>query len=294
MKETQGKETRKKYKDTVFRLLYSEPERALSLYNSISGTDYKDPAMIQFNTLKNAIYMNVKNDLSFLVANQLSLYEQQSTTAPNMPLRDLFYIADIMQKMFLDRTIYSNKKIVIPNPNFVVFYNGQMKLPEKMELKLSDNFAVLTDDPALELKVTMLNINPGMNEDLKDKCPSLKEYMVYVETVRTYAGDMELNDAVERAVEECIDHNILKDFLLEQRAEVVKMSIYEYDEEREMKLIREDERDLGREEVLLLNKFLLEDNRIEDLRKATEDAAYREALREEYNIEQKINGFAEI
>lgn len=300
MKETQGKETRKKYKDTVFRLLYSEPERALSLYNSISGTDYKDPAMIQFNTLKNAIYMNVKNDLSFLVANQLSLYEQQSTTAPNMPLRDLFYIADIMQKMFLDRTIYSNKKIVIPNPNFVVFYNGQMKLPEKMELKLSDNFAVLTDDPALELKVTMLNINPGMNEDLKDKCPSLKEYMVYVETVRTYAGDMELNDAVERAVEECIDHNILKDFLLEQRAEVVKMSIYEYDEEREMKLIREDERELGREEgriegraegrnegrgeIIMLLRKLFADRREDDLKKVLEDAGYCRQLCEEYNI----------
>ncbi len=103
---------------------------------------------------------------------------------------------------------------------------------------------------------------------------------------------------------------ILRDFLLGQKAEVVKMSIYEYDQERELKLIREDERELrreegmekgmqkgikqGREEVVLLNKYLLADNRIDDLRKATEDAAYRKALCEEYGIEQKINDFAEV
>lgn len=314
VKEKQTKEAKTQYKDTVFRLLYSDPVRALSLYNSISGTDYDDPAMIQFNTLENAIYMNVKNDLSFLVANQLSLYEQQATPSANMPLRDLFYIADIMQKMFLNRTIYSNKKIIIPNPNFVVFYNGTIKMPERMELKLSDNFAVPMEDPSLQLKVTVLNINPGMNEVLKEKCPSLKEYMFYVAKVRTYAGKMELRDAVEQAVEECIAGNILRDFLLGQKAEVVKMSIYEYDQERELKLIREDERELGREEgmekgieegmqkgieqgraeVVLLNKYLLADNRIDDLRKATEDAAYRKALCEEYGIEQKINDFVEV
>lgn len=294
------KEKQKKYKDTVFRLLYSEPSRALSLYNSISNTEYDDPAMLQFNTLENAIYMNVKNDLSFLVANQLSIYEHQSTTAPNMPLRDLFYIADILQKMFLNRTIYSNKKIMIPNPNFVVFYNGQTKLPEKLELKLSDNFAVPTDDPSLELKVTVLNINSGMNEALKEKCPSLKEYMVYVEKVRTYAKEMELEKAVERAVDECIDLNILRDFLIAQRAEVVKMSIYEYDEEREMKLIREDERELGREEgriegraegrnegrgeIIMLLRKLFADRREDDLKKVLEDAGYCRQLCEEYNI----------
>ena len=115
-------------------------------------------------------------------------------------------------------------------------------------MKLSDNFEFPSDAPFLELKVTVLNINPGMNQALKEKCPFLKEYMIYVEKVRDYAGTMPLADAVERAVEECIRNNVLREFLSGQKAEVIKMSIYEYDEERELQLIREDERFVGREE----------------------------------------------
>ena len=242
------KEAQKKYKDTVFRLLYKDPARALNLYNSIMGTDYSDVKMLQFNTLENAIYMNVKNDLSFIIADRLNIYEQQSTPSANMPLRDLFYVADILQREHMDRSVYSNKPVKIPNPHFVVFYNGKKELPEKMELKLSDNYEFPSDDPSLELKVTVLNINLGMNEELKEKCPSLKEYMIYVEKVRNYAEIMPLEDAVEQAVDECIKDNILREFLSGQKAEVVKMSIYEYDEERELKIIREDERFLGKAE----------------------------------------------
>lgn len=242
------KKAQKKYKDTVFRMLYKDPARALSLYNGMMGTHYDDVKLLRFNTLENAIYMNVKNDLSFIISDSLNLYEQQSTPSVNMPLRDLFYVADILQKKYMDRSIYSNKPVKIPNPHFVVFYNGSDDLPERMELKLSDNFVFPSRDPALELKVTVLNINPGMNEALKEKCPSLKEYMIYVEKVRSYAGSLSLTEAVERAVDECIEENVLRDFLAEQKSEVVKMSIYEYDEERELKIIREDERYLGKAE----------------------------------------------
>lgn len=248
------KEIQKKYKDTVFRLLYKDPARALSLYNSIMGTDYCDVELLQFNTLENAIYMNVKNDLSFIIADRLNIYEQQSTPSANMPLRDLFYVADILQREHMDRSVYSNKPVKIPNPYFVVFYNGKKELPERMELKLSDNYEFPSDDPSLELKVTVFNINPGMNRELKEKCPSLKEYMIYVEKVRNYAGIMPLADAVERAVDECIKDNVLRELLSGQKAEVMKMSIYEYDEERELQIIREDERFLGKEEGKLEGK----------------------------------------
>ena len=119
--------------------------------------------------------------------------------------------------------------------------------PEKRILRLSEAFEVPTDDPELELKVTILNINPEMNEDLKEKCPVLKQYTQYVEQVRYNSAGMPLEQAVKTAIEYCIKHNILKDFLLKQRAEVVKMSIFEYDEEREMELIRRDEREIGKE-----------------------------------------------
>ena len=127
----------------------------------------------------------------------------------------------------------------------MVFYNGTGNKPERRILRLSEAFEVPTKDPELELKVTILNINPSMNEELKEKCPILKQYTQYVEQVRYNSTSMPLEQAVETAIEYCIKHEILKDFLLKQRAEVVKMSIFEYDEEREMELIRRDEREIG-------------------------------------------------
>ncbi len=291
-KPVQEKDVQKKYKDTVFRMLFGKEERALSLYNGVNGTDYKDASSLNFNTLENAVFMNVKNDLSFVFASSVNLYEHQSTVPVNMPLRDLFYIADVWQKEFMDKSIYSNKRTVMPNPNFVVFYNGVRVLPEQMEMKLSDSYLIQTDEPTLELKVRVLNINPGMNEELKEKCPELKQYMQYVDKVRKYCEETELRDAVIKAVEECIRENILRDFLMEQKSEVVKMSIYEFDEEREMAIIRADERELGREEgreeeqhrITVLYKCLLKDNRMEDWDKAIEDSTYCGKLYEEYSI----------
>ena len=233
------------YKDTVSRMLFREPENALSLYNALNGTSYTDASQITFNMLDNAIYMGMQNDISFLIMNEVNLYEHQSTYNLNMPLRDLFYVAELLQVYVKDQSLYSSKLIKLPMPHFVVFYNGVESKPERRILRLSEAFEVPTDDPELELKVTILNINPEMNEDLKEKCPVLKQYTQYVEQVRHNSAGMPLEQAVEEAIEYCIRHDILKDFLLKQRAEVVKMSIFEYDEEREMELIRRDEREIG-------------------------------------------------
>jgi len=240
--------TQKNYKDTVYRMLFGQAKEALSLYNSLNGTSYTDASVLEFNTLENAIYMGMKNDLSFLVMEQMHLYEQQASYTPNMPLRDLFYVADLLQALVKDKSLYSSKQIKLPTPHFVVFYNGLQKLPERQVLKLSDAFEIQTDCPELELKVLVLNINPGMNEQLKDRCPTLKEYVIYVERVRSYVKNMPLEEAVEKAIDDCIQENILRDFLTKQRAEVFKMSIYEYDEERERKLMLADERELGKAE----------------------------------------------
>ena len=75
---------------------------------------------------------------------------------------------------------------------------------------------------------------------------------------------------------------------LEQKLEVVRMSIYEFDEEREMAIIRADERELGREEgehrITVLYKCLVKDNRMEDWEKAIEDNIYCSKLYEEYSL----------
>ena len=244
MEETK---VQRNYKDTVSRMLFREPENALSLYNALNGTSYTDASQITFNMLDNAIYMGMQNDISFLIMNEVNLYEHQSTYNLNMPLRDLFYVADLLQVYVKDQSLYSSKLIKLPTPHFVVFYNGTGNKPERRILRLSEAFEVPTKDPELELKVTILNINPSMNEELKEKCPILKQYTQYVEQVRYNSTSMPLEQAVETAIEYCIKHEILKDFLLKQRAEVVKMSIFEYDEEREMELIRRNEREIGKE-----------------------------------------------
>ncbi len=233
------------YKDTVSRMLFREPENALSLYNALNGTDYTDASQITFNMLDNAIYMGMQNDISFLIMNEVNLYEHQSTYNLNMPLRDLFYVAELLQVYVKDQSLYSSKLIKLPTPHFVVFYNGIESKPERRILRLSEAFEVPTEDPELELRVTILNINPKMNEELKEKCPVLKQYTQYVERVRYNSADMPLEQAVEEAIEYCIRHDILKGFLSKQKAEVIKMSIFEYDEEREIELIRRDEREIG-------------------------------------------------
>ena len=101
--------------------------------------------------------------------NEVNLYEHQSTYNLNMPLRDLFYVAELLQVYVKDQSLYSSKLIKLPTPHFVVFYNGIGDKPEKRILRLSEAFEVPTDDPELELKVTILNINPKMNEELKEK-----------------------------------------------------------------------------------------------------------------------------
>ncbi len=125
-------------------------------------------------------------------------------------------------------------------PQFVVFYNGIEKRPEYSELKLSDLYTKVKMETALELKVKVININLGMNEELKKRCPIIAEYSTYVETVREYASTMPTEDAVIKAVDDCIKNNILRDFLLQQKAEVISMSIFEYDEEKEMERIKKD------------------------------------------------------
>ena len=80
----------RKYKDTVFRMLFSDKENLLSLYNAINRTAYEDPEELEIVTLESAIYMGMKNDLAFIIDMNLLLYEHQSTYNPNIPLRDLF------------------------------------------------------------------------------------------------------------------------------------------------------------------------------------------------------------
>lgn len=245
-------------KDTIFRMIFSRKKDLLALYNAIRQSNYSDPNLLEIKTLDNAIYMNIKNDLSFLIDTRLNLFEHQSTYNPNLPLRDLFYVADQLHELVIQADLYREKLVEIPTPEFVVFYNGIKKRPERKILKLSDSFQVKEKTPSLELLVTMLNINVGCNQDLMQNCKTLRDYSLYVETVRTYSKTMDMKHAVEQTVAECIQKDILKDFLLSQRAEAIKMTIYEYDEALHEAMIKQDAYDDGFEKghTLAMQKLI--------------------------------------
>ena len=224
------------YKDRLYKMIFNDKSELLKLYNAINGTHYDDPAMLTITTLDNAIYMTMENDLSFIIDMRLALYEQQSTVNPNLPLRFLMYITDIYSAYTKDMNLYSSKKVEIPLPSFVIFYTGVKLQPDRAEFLLSELFHPTTNQPALELKAVMLNINKGHNQELMNACHTLRDYSEYVARIRTYSAEMPLADAVEKAITECINENILRDFLLKNRAEAKAMNIYEYDEEKTMRM----------------------------------------------------------
>ena len=202
--------------------------------------------------MENAIYLGMKNDVSCLIDMRIQLYEHQSTVNPNMPLRDLMYVCEQYEKYMVNKDIYSSRLIKLPTPRFVVFYNGIREQPERRDLYLSDAFEIPEEHPSLELRVTQLNINKGYNEDLLKRCPTLFEYVEYVSVVRDYQTTQPLEEAVRHAVDHCIKHNILRDFLLANKAEVIRMTLYEYDEELHKQTIRKESYEDGEQNGKLL------------------------------------------
>ena len=244
------------YRDTLFRMLFRDKERLLSLFNAVNGTHYDDPEELVITTLEGALYLGMKNDVSCMIDMMMQLYEHQSTVNPNMPLRNLFYVSDLLQKYVYEEglDIYSRKQIKIPTPKFVVFYNGEEEQPEQKEICLSKAFAANTGEINLELVVLQLNINKGKNEELKEICQTLQEYAEFTERVRIHRKEMPLEDAIRTTIDECIRDGILKEFLLKNKAEVYHMCLYEFDVELHEKVLRKEEREEGLQEGKSLAK----------------------------------------
>ena len=190
--------------------------------------------------------MSMKNDVSFLIDGRLSLYEHQSTKNPNLPLRFLLYISHLYSRLTVKENLYGETIVQIPAPEFLIFYNGKDKMPERQILRLSDMYSVQEGQPKLELEATLLNISGSNNQKLKEACRTLGEYAIYTDKIRAYTEEMELSEAVDRAMDECIREDVLREFLMKHRAEARAMSIFEYDQERHMQQEREAGIEKGR------------------------------------------------
>lgn len=235
----------KRYKDRLFRMIFGYEKykrNLLSLYNALNGTSYTNPDDLEINTIDEAIWMGMKNDISCIINCSMALYEHQSTYSPNMPLRGLMYFGKLYNKYLETNTqnIYGEKLVKIPTPQYYVFYNGERERPERMELKLSDAFQKKIDSCGFEWTATMLNINFGKNKELMNSCQTIREYAILIDKIRTYQKSYgTLEEAVDKAVNECIENGVLAEFLLEQKAEVIDVVLTEYDEEKTMQMFKE-------------------------------------------------------
>ena len=235
----------RQHKDRIFCMIFGyEKYKAnlLDLYNALNETNYTNLEDLEITTMENAVYMSMKNDVSCIIANNMALFEHQSTWNPNMPLRGFMYFGDLFNK-YISRYqlgLYDDKLLKLPTPQYYVLYNGSKKVADKQVLKLSDSFIVPPKDGIFEWTATVLNINPGHNEKLLSACKPLREYAILIATIKEYRQKYDYkNIAIEKAIEECINCNVLKDFLLERKAEAMHTLLTEYDEEAVMEGFRQ-------------------------------------------------------
>lgn len=223
------------YKDRLFRLLFGSEEykeNILSLYNALNGTEYNDLQNLELYTIDDVIYIRMKNDVAFILDSYLSLWEQQSTYNPNMPVRGLMYFSKMYDKYIESNgfNIYGTKLIKLPTPKYVVFYNGKTVKEDIKVLRLSDAFLKPDDSGNFEWTATMYNLNKGKNDTLLKDCKPLGDYMELNNRINSNCQNESIEKAVNDAVDSCIKDGILADFLIAHRAEVLDMCITEFNE----------------------------------------------------------------
>ena len=275
-------------KDRLFRFLFEKDREALlQLYNALNGTNYKDSSLLQVVTIESAVYVVMKNDLAFIIAGVINLYEHQSTVNPNMPVRFLIYLAQEYQGIIekAQESLYGSKQILLPTPHCVVFYNGEQEIPEEQILKLSDAFENKEQKADVELTVKVLNINYGHNSHLMEQCKILEDYAKFVAITRQFASEAtDRKAALNDAILYCIQNHILEEFLRKYRMEVLGMLLEEFDVNKYERSLREEGREEGETRLATLLNRLFSDNRMEDARLVLTDKNLREKLYREYGI----------
>ena len=311
----------RKYKDSLFRKIFSDRKDLLDLYNALNGTQYTDEEELTVTTLEDVIYISIKNDVSFLLGGTMNLYEHQSSYNPNMPIRGLLYLARLYQNYIDDCEINVFSPVLkhLPSPKFIVFYNGSRDEPDQKLLRLTDAFAEegTPEESCLECCATMLNINYGHNYELMEKCRRLEEYSVFVAEVRKAleeGGDQ--RQAVDDAIDICIEKGVLRDILIKERAAIMNMVLSctekQYDrlvrkeleqqekrikeqedrmrrqqgqiEEQDSQMRRQQETIRDQERLLELNRILVRERKYDLLEQIQDDPALCEELMVQYGV----------
>lgn len=297
------KQVQQTVKDRLFRYLFERDRNALlDLYNALNGTDYQDALQLEIVTIESAVYVVMKNDLAYILSGTLNLYEHQSTYSPNLPVRFLIYLAQEYQMVIekAERSLYGTGQITLPTPQCIVFYNGMKEMPEKRTLKLSEAFENKKVRADVELNVHMLNINYGHNKQLMDKCKVLEGYSMLVAVTRNYmAAEKDIQTALNKSIDYCIEKGILKEILLRNRAEVLGMLLEEFDAEKYERTLRGEGWENGREEgrkegkeegelkINRLGTLLMEAGRSNEFLDSLSDRELQKRLLMEFGLEDK-------
>ena len=196
-------------KSSVFADLFYEDESAekniISLYNALHEEPLPEEIQIEKIHVGDAIYMNLKNDISFGVGGKtIIMGEHQSTVNENMPLRNLLYIGRVYEQIVPSEARYRKKRVTLAKPEFYTFYNGIEKEEKERWMRLSDAYKEENGDSGLEVAVKMININLDSQHEILEKCPVLKEYSQFIETIRKYQNTKE-KFPYRKAIRECIE-----------------------------------------------------------------------------------------
>ncbi|MBQ3612335.1 MAG: hypothetical protein IJA01_08720 [Firmicutes bacterium] len=258
-----GSDVNRKFKDGVFRTLFNDEEKLLELYNALSNRNYPEGTPIEIVTLDNVIFNEIKNDIAFIIDDRfIILTEHQSTKSPNFPLRMLCYLAKEYEKKYYSDAIYSTRLVTLPTPELYVFYEGKKDAPVEWELKLSDAFREKCDTISVEAVVKVINVSYEKGAELLERCKTMQEFSLFMYMIRKkYDETGNLMTAVSESIYECINSDVLKEYLMEHRGDI--MSVLEVNltiEEREAIRWRdgyEDGREAGAQnERLLIAKNL--------------------------------------
>lgn len=239
------------HKDCLIRIAFREKKDLLELYNAINGSNYKDPEELIVYTLEDVVFLGIKNDISFLISEMLSLYEHQSSKNPNMPIRGLLYFArnyeSYIARNGLD--IHSSTLQKLPFPQYYVLYNGREDEKDRCTIKLEDAFPEIQGvEPCLTCTATLLNINYGHNQEIMERCKTLKDYAIFIQRIRdNQDSGMELALSVKKATADCIEEGILRDILLKNRAEVENMVLGTWGTELHLKKVKEEQEQMEKQ-----------------------------------------------
>ena len=232
----------RQYQDTVFRAYMNDADRLRDVAGALHGRTYTSVERVRIVTLDGTFLSQMKNDISFLLAGRhLVFMEHQSTLNQNMPLRCLYYICEQLRQYIPAKSLYQNKQIPLPRPEFHVFYTGSKDTLETEQMRLSDAYMEGEGNIHLEIKVTFHNIAYGSEKMLLRMSRPLHDYSFFLNCIKTnIAGGMERVRAIREAMRYCMEHDVMKEFLQEHESEVIDMVNFEWNQKDFEEAVREE------------------------------------------------------